>query len=74
MGKSIFELLFADKLGKKCTIMEEGEYYCGDYISGRFYTGILKHIKQSKNGLVLTIDNNNITIDVHKSKLTFYEK
>ena len=49
-------------IGKKASLTDDGYYHCVDYINGRFYIGILRHVTYSERGIVLHLDNNEITV------------
>lgn len=61
-SKTVYEAFFGDYIGKNVTISEDGYYHCGDYIYGRFYSGILTEVSCNERGLVLHIDNDMITV------------
>ena len=67
-----FNLSFSDFIGKNVTLSDEGEYYCGVYISGRFYSGKFGGSFYESNGIYFKVDDNMIRIDV-KTKITFSE-
>lgn len=61
--KTVRNLFFGQYIGKKVTINEDGYYYCGDYIPGRFYSGILNDVSYCSRGLVLKIDGTCVTVN-----------
>ena len=61
-SKTIYDAFFGHYIGKKVSLTDNGYYYCGDYIDGRFYTGVLRHVTYSERGIVLNLDNNEITV------------
>lgn len=61
-SKTVYEAFFGDYIGKNVAISEDGYYHCGDYISGRFYSGILKAVSYSERGLVLHINKDMIIV------------
>ena len=61
--KTVYEAFFGEYIGKKIAVSDDGYYYCGDYIDGRFYYGKLNHVSYSDRGIVLHIDNKEITVD-----------
>ena len=65
-----FDLSFRNKIGKNVTLSDEGEYYCGDYISGRFYTGIFGGRFDKSDGIYFKVDNQMIKMNVN-TKITF---
>ena len=65
-----FDLSFSNKIGKNVTLTDEGEYYCGDYIPGRFYYGIFEGSFYKPDGIYFKVDNKMIKMDV-KTKITF---
>jgi len=75
-----FNLSFSKFIGKNVTLSDEGEYYCGDYISGRFYSGKFGRFYSGKfggsfyksDGIYFKVDDNMIKMDV-KTKITFRE-
>lgn len=67
-----FNLSFTKFIGKDVTLSDEGEYYCGDYISGRFYSGKFGGSFYKSDGIYFKVDNDMIKIDV-TTKITFSE-
>jgi len=65
-------LSFSKYIGKNVTLSDEGEYYCGDYISGRFYSGIFGGSFYKSDGIYFKVDNQMIKMDVN-IKITFSE-
>lgn len=61
-SKTVYEAFFGDYIGKNVEISEDGYYHCGDYIAGRFYSGILRRVSYNERGIVLHIDNDMITV------------
>ena len=67
-----FNLSFTNKIGKNVTLSDDGEYYCGDYISGRFYSGKFGGSFYKSDCIYFKVDNDMIKIDV-TTKITFSE-
>lgn len=61
-SKTIYDAFFGYYIGKKVSLTDDGYYHCVDYINGRFYIGILRHVTYSERGIVLHLDNNEITV------------
>lgn len=61
-SKTVYEAFYGDYIGKRVMVSEDGHYHCGDYISERFYSGILTGVSYSERGLVLHLDNELITV------------
>ena len=68
----IFNLSFSKFIGKNVTLSDEGEYCCGDYIPGRFYSGKFGGGFYESDGIYFKVDDNMIKMDV-KTKITFSE-
>lgn len=51
-----------NNIGKKVTLSEQSEYYCGEYISGRFYYGVFGGTGKDKHGIYYIVDGVKITI------------
>jgi hypothetical protein len=60
MGK--FTLGFGDKIGKTIVIRDKGEYYCGDYIEGRFYYGKFNGTTSDDRGIWFYVDDRKILV------------
>ena len=69
----IFNLSFSKFIGKNVTLSDEGEYCCGDYIPGRFYSGKFGGGFYESDGIYFKVDDNMIKMDV-KTKITFSEQ
>ena len=67
-----FDLSFRNKIGKKVTLSDESEYYCGDYIDGRFYSGMFGGSFYKPDGIYFKVDNKMIKMNV-TTKITFIE-
>jgi len=65
-----FTLSFKDKIGKRVILSEDGEYYCGDWIPGRFYSGVFGGSFYKPDGIYFKVDNDLIKMDVN-TKITF---
>ncbi len=61
-SKTIYNAFFGHYIGKKVSLTDDGYYHCGDYINDRFYIGVLRHVTYSERGIVLHLDNNEITV------------
>lgn len=61
-SKTIYETFFGDYIGKKVMVFEDGYYYCGEYITGRSYLGVLRRVSLNKGKLCLHIDDDLITV------------
>lgn len=59
-----FNLSFSNKIGKRISLSDEGEDYCGEYIPGRFYTGIFGGSFYKSDGIYFRVDNRMIKINV----------
>lgn len=67
-----FDLSFRNKIGKNVILSDESKYYCGEYIPGRFYTGIFGGSFYKSDGIYFKVDNRMIKMDVNM-KITFSE-
>lgn len=61
-GKTIYEAFFGDYIGKRISISDEGYYIGSDWVSGRYYSGILNRVVFNERGLALDIEHNLITV------------
>lgn len=60
--KSVYEAFFGEYIGKSISVSDDSYYIGGDYISGRFYCGKLKHVSFNDRGIVLRINDEDITV------------
>lgn len=67
-----FNLSFSKFIGKNVILSDEGEYYCGDYIPGRFYSGRFGGSFYKSDGIYFKVDDKMIKMNV-KTKITFSE-
>lgn len=67
-----FTLGFGDKIGKEVTLTDKSEYYCGDYIAGRYYSGIFNGTFTNDKGLWFRVGKDNILIS-DTTKIKFDE-
>lgn len=74
-AKSIYQILFKDKIGKEVSVRVEGEYYMGSYINSNFDSGKLTHVGANDDGSIyFQLDNKRkVCIDLHNSKIKFYD-
>lgn len=68
-----FDLSFSKFIGMNVTLSDESEYYCGDYISGRFYSGKFEGSFYKSDGIYFKVDDNMVKMDV-ETKITFSEQ
>lgn len=68
--ENTFTLSFSDKIGKKVILSDDSEYYGGDYISGRFYSGIFGGSFYKSDGIYFKVDKDMIKMNV-STKITF---
>ena len=67
-----FNLSFTNKIGKNVTLSDEGEYYCGNYIYGRFYSGEFGGSFYKSDGIYFKVDNELIKVNI-STKIAFSE-
>jgi len=70
MKRETFTLQFSDKIGGNVTLSDKSEYYCGDYISGRYYSGKFGGSFYKPDGIYFMVDKELIKLDV-TTQITF---
>lgn len=71
--KKIIKTETKAKIKKIVTITDESEYYCGEYIYGRYYKGIYGGEDYRSDGRYIKVDNNWIKIG-NGTKIEFSEE
>lgn len=67
-----FTLGFGEFIGKRVTLRDESEYYCGDYIEGRYYSGKFGGTVSNNNGIWFIVDGKRIKVS-NTTKIKFSE-
>lgn len=65
-----FTLGFSDKIGKRVTLTDKSEYYCGDYVEGRYYSGKFGGTTTDDRGLWFYVDGKKILVS-NTTKIKF---